>query len=103
MFGAYAKGRKMMKEQEVKNILKNLKVGESTYFSTSKDEHKIEVERVFKGLDEGWMVIYQGERKVFSDLDEAARFLSQHWEVNIKKRMQNQYQEMNDLIDLGEY
>jgi hypothetical protein len=58
---------------------------------------------VFKGLDEGWMVIYQGERKVFSDLDEAARFLSQHWEVNIKKRMQNQYQEMNDLIDLGEY
>lgn len=92
-----------MKEQEVKNILKSLKVGEPTLFSTSKDEEKIEVERVFKGLDEGWMVIYQGERTVFTDLDEAARFLSQHWGMDLKKRMQNQYQEMNDLIDLGEY
>lgn len=92
-----------MKEKEVTNILKKMKVGEPIHFSTTNTDEQIEVERVFVGLDEGWMIIYQGERKVLKNLDDAVSFLSKHWNLNLKHWIRGQYEELNDMIDLGEY
>ncbi|MGA8942383.1 MAG: hypothetical protein WB502_06635 [Thermoactinomyces sp.] len=92
-----------MKEKEIENILKNMKFGEPIHFSTTNTDEQIEVERVLVGLDEGWMIIFQGERKVLKDMDDAVNFLSRHWNLNLKHWIQGQYEDLNEIIDLGEY
>ncbi|MBA4601313.1 hypothetical protein [Thermoactinomyces mirandus] len=92
-----------MKEREVKSILRNMKVGEPIHFSTTNTDEQIEVERVFVGLEEGWLIIYQGERKVLKNLNDAVSFLSKHWNLDLKHLLRGQYEELNEMIDLGKY
>ncbi len=92
-----------MKEREVRSILKSIKVGEPIHFSTTNTDEQIEVERIFAGLDEGWVIIYRDERRVIKNLDDAVSFLSKHWSLNLKNWLREQYEELNEMIDLGEY
>jgi hypothetical protein len=63
----------------------------------------IEVERTLIGLQEGWVIHHLGQRRIMHDLEEAVRYLAQHWNMNLKKVIDMQYTELGEIIDLGEF
>jgi hypothetical protein len=92
-----------MKVQEVKDKLKAMTVGEPLRFSTLQPDEIIEVERIFVGLEEAWMIWHRGERMIHRNLDEAAHYIAKHWHLNLKRVIHFQFSELDEIIDLGEF
>lgn len=92
-----------MKELQIKEKLKGMRVGEPIRFSTDHPEVYMEVDRVFVGMDEGWVIYHQGERLVMGGLEEAARYIAKHSNLNLKKLMDKQYSQLEEIVDLGEF
>lgn len=92
-----------MKEQELRALLKGMKVGEPYRFSTLEPDVDFEVERIFLGLEEGWVIHFQGNRMIIKDLEEAVRQIAPRWNFNLKKVIDRQYNELGEMIDLGEF
>lgn len=92
-----------MKEQEIRIKLKEMHVGEPQRFSTQNLDVFIEVERIIIGLEDGWMIDHQGERIVTKELDKAVQYIAKHWNIHLKKMMDLQFSELEEIEDLGEY
>ncbi|TCS94886.1 hypothetical protein [Hazenella coriacea] len=91
-----------MKAQELKESLKKMNIGEPVYFPTAKSDSYMEVDRVFVGIKVAWAIRYQNEEIVL-DLDEAAEYIAKHWNQNLKKVIDQQFSELDEIEDLGEY
>ncbi|SEM73671.1 hypothetical protein [Lihuaxuella thermophila] len=92
-----------MKELQIMEKLKEMRVGEPIHFSTKDPDVFLEVDRVFVGMNEGWVIYHQGQRLIMEELKEAARYIAQHWNLNLKKLMDQQYSQLEEIVDLGEY
>lgn len=91
-----------MKVQEVKKSLKKMNVGEPLHFPTTNPDNYIEVDRVFVGIKIAWAIKYQDEELVL-DLDEAAEYVAKYWNQNLKKVIDKQFSDLEEIEDLGEY
>ncbi|MBA4493029.1 hypothetical protein ACFO25_07920 [Paenactinomyces guangxiensis] len=92
-----------MKEQEIIAKLKEMRVGEPIRFTTENPDVYLDVDRIFLGLDEGWVIYHQERRLVMHDLQEAVQYICKYWNLNIKKVMDLQFSELDEIEDLGEY
>jgi hypothetical protein len=92
-----------MKEHEIKEKLKEMKVGEPILFSTRDTDVYLEVDRAFVGIEVGWVIYHQGERLILRDLNEAVKYIAKYWNINLKKVMDDQFSELDEIVDLGEF
>jgi hypothetical protein len=92
-----------MKELKIKEKLKKMRVGEPIRFSTDHPDVYMEVDRVFVGMDEGWVIYHKGERLIMGGLEEAARYIAKHCNPNLKKLLEEQYSQLEEIVDLGEF
>lgn len=92
-----------MKEQEIRRQLKKMRMGEAVHFPTHESDVFLEVDRIFLGVEEGWVVYHLEERLVMRELEEVVQYIARHWNVSIKKVMDQQFSELDEIEDLGEY
>ncbi|SHE77797.1 hypothetical protein SAMN05444392_103106 [Seinonella peptonophila] len=92
-----------LKEREISQILQKMHVGEPFLFSTKEAEKQIEVDRIFKGLDEAWVIRFNGEQIMIKDIEVAVKFISRHSGMELRQVVDRQFSELEEIIDLGEY
>jgi hypothetical protein len=93
----------MSKVTEIKSTLMRMRVGEAVRFPTSKPDHFLEIDRVFTGKEQSWVVYVYGERKVLRKIDEVVAVIQQNWNPSLKKIMDERFSELDEIIDLGEF
>jgi hypothetical protein len=93
----------MAKEQDVIQKLTNMRVGHLVSFSTSDPNESMEVERILIGKNPGWIVYYQGERKILRELEEAVEFVVKYWNFDLRSFLKRQYMDLEEIEDLGEF
>jgi hypothetical protein len=93
----------MSKVMEIRSTLMKMRVGEAVRFPTNKPEHFVEIDRVFTGKKQSWVVYVDGERKVMRKLDDVVEVIQKNWNPSLKKIMDEQFSELEEIIDLGEF
>lgn len=92
----------MAKDLEIRSLLKQMRVGEPIRFSISEDQY-MEVDRVFMGVEEAWILYKDGEKQVFKEIDEIVQFICRYWNPSLKKIIEKQFSELMEIEDLGEF
>ncbi len=93
----------MAKEQDVIQKLTSMRVGHLVSFSTSDPDEPMEVERILIGRNPGWIVYYQGDRKILRGLEEAVEFIMKYWNFDLRSFLKRQYMDLEEIEDLGEF
>lgn len=93
----------MSKVMEIKSTLMKMKVGEAVRFPTHKPEEFVEIDRAFTGKKQSWVVYVDGERKVLRKIDDVVEVIQKNWNPSLKKIMDEQFSELEEIIDLGEF
>lgn len=105
MFGELLKGVTsiMSKIAEIKSTLMRMRVGEAVRFPTSKPDQFLEIDRVFTGKDQSWVVYVDGKRNVMRKLNDVVAVIQEYWNPSLKKVMDERFSELNEIIDMGEF
>ncbi|WP_028776453.1 hypothetical protein [Shimazuella kribbensis] len=93
----------MSKVMEIKSTLMRMRVGEAVRYPTNKADRFVEIDRVFTGKDQSWVVYVDGERKVMRKIDDVVEVIQKNWNPSLKKIMDERFSELEEIIDLGEY
>ncbi|MCH5583667.1 hypothetical protein MK805_01605 [Shimazuella sp. AN120528] len=93
----------MSKVMEIRSTLMKMRVGEAVRFPTNKPDQFVEIDRVFTGKKQSWVVYVDGERKVMRKIDEVVEVIQKNWNPSLKKIMDEQFSELEEIIDLGEF
>ncbi|MBD1371081.1 hypothetical protein IC620_01745 [Hazenella sp. IB182357] len=92
-----------MKELEIKVLLQEMKVGEPLHFTTSKKGKYIEVDRIFQGMSVSWIIRYENDQTRVNHIDEAVNMIAKHWNMYLEDVLDQQFAELENITDLGEY
>jgi hypothetical protein len=93
----------MSKVMEIKSTLMRMRVGEDIRFPTNKPNQFIEIDRVFTGKVQSWVVYVDGERRVIGEIDEVVQVIIKNWNPSLKKVMDQRFSELDEIIDLGDF
>lgn len=91
------------KVHKISQILKEMRVGEPYLFSTKEPGKDIEVERIFQGVNEAWIIRFKDERLVTKSFDETVQFIGKYYGIELRKIVDQQFSELDKIIDLGEF
>lgn len=93
----------MSKVMEIKSTLMRMRVGEAVRFPTNKPNQVLEIDRVFTGKQQSWVVYIDGERQVMQKIDDVVAVIVNNWNPSLKKVMDQRFSELEEIIDLGDY
>lgn len=92
-----------LKEREIGLILKEMHVGEPYRFTTAQAGKVIEVDRVFKGVKEAWVIRFDGNEIVMKDFQAAVKYIAKRSGSEFRRIIDKQFSELEEIIDLGEF
>lgn len=93
----------MSKVMEIKSTLMRMRVGEDIRFPTNKPNQFLEIDRVFTGKVQSWVIYVDGERRVIGEIDEVVQVILKNWNPSLKKVMDQRFSELDEIIDLGDF
>jgi hypothetical protein len=93
----------MSKVMEIKSTLMRMRVGEDIRFPTNKPNQFLEIDRVFTGKVQSWVIYVDGERRVIGEIDEVVQGILKNWNPSLKKVMDQRFSELDEIIDLGDF
>lgn len=93
----------MSKVMEIKSTLMRMRVGEAVRFPTNKPNEFIEIDRVFTGMEQSWVVYENGQRHVMREINDVVQVILKNWNPSLKKVMDERFSELDEIIDLGEF
>ncbi len=88
---------------EIRSTLMRMRVGEAVRFPTDKANQFIEIERIFTGKEQCWVVYIDGKRQVTRKVEEVVEIVSKNWNPSLKKIMNDRSSELDEIVDLGEF